>query len=180
MLISGCVLCVCRNSTGSATTWPWSSSNPPKQRGGGEEERGNIFFTSRQFDPLLSLSSDSPLWRPFCSIHPSSLPTHGTTCSVYSVSKRRQTFSRKGCLKCDRRVDVTSFTPLCLLYSFLSASGPLYGSGPIYSPLPRGLGAASAAVLQMHGRCHPSSCKLPEQLFNNFKLGSHPCFHTHF
>lgn len=57
-----------RNSTVSATTWPWSSSSPPKQRGEEEEEdeeevkrsRASFYFPCDQ--PFAF-----PLWWPFCS-----------------------------------------------------------------------------------------------------------------
>lgn len=93
---------------------------------------------------------------------------------------------------CSRGGNVAPFTPLCLLYSFLSASGPLYVLGPNLMlslspqppPMDSMLHAVSAAVLSVHSRCRPSPCKLQPQLLTKlhikFSVAPHSFFHAIF
>lgn len=64
-----------RSSIGSATTWRWSSSSPPKPRRGEEVKRSGrtSFHSPRVWFFAFRLVPTPPLWWPFCSIHIASL-----------------------------------------------------------------------------------------------------------
>lgn len=101
---------------------------------GGGEEPENICSLLDVFDPLLLLGPNAPLRWLLCSIHSVSkqmAEENSAPCIMLGLL-----WGRDGGEDCSRGDDVSPFTPLCLLYSFLSASGPLYVLGPNLSVTP--------------------------------------------